>query len=204
MLGWVTFFLLLDSSLAIRTKRDISREKRSDPCSLKKLFHMEKIKKKDGDELSINVSPGMMDRMMIHHLGYDSICNANELLDLERANRIYVTNNQDTFRGRRSVGDMKRQKRAAEETEQPIRVSGVERIHMIERLAVQVDQLQRKIELAAEILATPQIKHDRDMFMMYKQRMKSLLKAKLKLAIKENRIVLDTMEHINISDQFQR
>jgi len=204
MLGWLTFFLLLDLSLAIRTKRDISREKRSDPCSFKKLFHMEKIKKKDGEEISINISPGMMDRLMIHSFKYDSVCNSNELLDLERSNRIYVTNNQDTFRGRRSVGEKSRQKRDAKEIEQPLSVRGAERIHMIERLAVQVDQLQRKIELAAEILATPQIKHDRDMFMMYKQRMKSLLKAKLKLAIKENKIMLDTMEHINIHDQFQR
>jgi hypothetical protein len=202
----------LDFGLSIRTKRSLIRNKR-DPCSFNKLFTMEK--KKD-NEYNFQVSPGLMDRIMIHNLDYDSVCNGNKLLDMETSNRIYVLNNQDTSREKRSAyggGGQKRQRRSLGDQERHrseaeasgvVRSRPVDKVRMIERLAVQIDQLDHHLHLAAQMLDTEKVQVDRQLFSIYKDRMKSLLKSKLKLTIQENKIILNSMEEIRLPNQFQR
>lgn len=201
----------LQTSYCIRTKRSLERKKRSDPCSFQNLFTMEK--KKD-NEYNFVPSPGLVDRLMVHNFDYDRVCNGNKLFELEAANRIYVLNNQDTSRAKRSTdGEKTRQRRSLGDQEKHMkeakatgiaRSKPVDKVRLIERIAVEIDLLEKHMHQAAQILDSQKVKVDRQMFSIYKERMRSLLKTKLKLVIKENKIMLNSMENINISKHFQR
>jgi len=171
------------------------------------------MEKKKDNEYSFEPSPGIVDRLLIHNFDYDSICNGNKLNELETSNRIYVLNNQEgrskrsidgsQTRVRRSLGDQEKHRKEVE-SNSIASSRPVDKVRLIERIAVEVDQLDNHMHLAAQMLDTEKVKLNRQMFSIYKERMRSLLKAKLKLVIKENKIMLDSMENINISKHFHR
>lgn len=215
--------LCIDLGLTIRTKRSIDREKR-DACSLNRLFSMER--KKDDNEYKVDLNPGLVDRMLIHNFDFDNVCNSNKMRDLEIANRIYVLNNQEEHsrkkrsayggeykptryageakpRTRRSLGDMQKHEKQAI-AGGLLRSDPVDQVRMIERIAVRIDQLDKHLHMAAQMLDSKKVQQDRQLVAIYKDRMKSLLKSKLQLTIKENQIMLNSMENIKLPKQFHR
>jgi len=215
-------------SLPEVTNSGARRVKRENTCNnIRNLVQT----KTEGSTLNINLSELLYDRVMglgsdLQDLSLGDICyDTNGFHQLERQNKVYVTNNHELLKretsGRKpqnsrplweTPGDdivNSRQRRVVHSRRQGVQGDGMmsssnDNLRILERLAVKADEIETKIDIAEAMLDNPAVAENRQLFGMYKQRMKVLLKERMDLMIQEHQTMIDEYDNVEIPDHFHR
>ncbi|XP_023343898.1 uncharacterized protein LOC111713294 [Eurytemora carolleeae] len=194
-----------------QTERSILRQRRN-ICNVGELFQTNF----DGDALNIDVAKSFIDYYanMGGFAGIPKMCSDDGSDLQERENLIYVINSKNSRRRRRETSSHTKEnltqkegnvlrKRVANSDDFP-QTQISETLRNIERLAVKGDEIEAKITAAAAVLGNPEIQNDTEQFLIYRQRMKSLLRAKIEFLIQEHTETMKEYRKFEIPQQFHR
>lgn len=201
----------------MRERRQVEKSQlrhRRSVCNVRQLFQTSY----EGDTLNINLAQPFLDYYanMGGITGIPDMCADDGSGTAERENLIYVVNSEDSKRRRRETpsegsenylhGKMgnHRVRRVANEDSVNQDNSAKDNIRTIERLAVKSDEIEAKITAAASVLDSPDIAENKDKFLVYRQRMKSLLRSRLQTLIQEHLVTMEEYRKYEIPQQFHR
>merc|ERR1712168_359204 len=162
---------------------------------------------KNDKEIKIDVAPSIFDRVMSMGLDFEDVCTpTDDLLKLEQENEIYFTTTNHDSSGVDPSRSLHRRSTEAgnNNTANGSKTNSKATIRLIERLAVKTDELNTKIELATKLMNSPKVISNRELFLLYRQRMKTLLKQRLKLMIQEHRLTMDAYSRFEIPKHMHR
>jgi len=218
-------------SLLEATNSGAVRVKRANACE--NIMNLVKIKT-EGSKMDINFSALLYDRVLslgpdMRDMSLEDICyDTNEFHQLERENKVYVTNNHELLKRETPNGKSQnsrplwetpdddfvnsRQRRVVHSRRsggsggsgELVKSNSNNNVRLLERLAVKADEIESKMEIAEAMLDNKNVAENRELFGMYKQRMKILLQDKMKLMIKEHQTMIEEYDNVEVPDQFHR
>jgi len=189
------YSITTDTQRGVKERNKRTSEKACNPFNIMRIM-------KENKNIDINISESFFDR--IYKTGnLWEICNNMEVTTRETENQIYVINNLEQVREKRDIDDQEEEKEVELKKRSTIDATD-ENIRMIERLAVKIDELQTKIDIATAVLETQEIKSERKKFLLYKTRVKDLLKLQLQTAVQKHMAVMEEYERILLPDIFHR